>query len=220
MKILVIEDDIDLTRILKKSLESESFTVDIAYDGKRGSFIARTNEYDVIILDNILPKKSGIEVCKDIRNTGKTTPIIMLSSLSEIPEKVQLLKAGVDDYITKPYSFEELIARIRTVLRRGREYKPGLYSYRKILLDSNSQEVTKNGEYVYLTRKEYALLELLIKNTGKIVSRGLIMEHAWNMDADPFSRTIDTHIVNLRKKLNDKESIFIQSVPGRGYRIV
>lgn len=220
MRILVVEDDVDMAKFLKKNLEAESFAVDVAHDGEKGSFAARTNLYDLIILDNMLPKKGGLDVCQEIRQAGKETPIIMLSACSEVTEKVSLLRAGIDDYVTKPYSFEELVARVRAVLRRSRAYQSEVLSFGNMLMDSASQEVRRGGTTIYLTRKEFSLLELLVKNSNKVVSRGMIMEHVWNMDSDPFSRTIDTHILNLRKKIECTDGRrMIHNVPGRGYKI-
>jgi DNA-binding response OmpR family regulator len=220
MRILVVEDNANIAKELKRNFEAESFAVDTAADGEKGSFDARTNTYDLIILDNILPKKEGLTVCREIRAAGKNTPIIMLSVCSEIPEKVTLLQAGIDDYVTKPYSFEELLARCRAVLRRGQVSAPTVFTCGDILVDCSTQEIRQGDKTIYLTRKEFSLLELLIKNSNKVVSRGMIMEHVWNMDSDPFSRTIDTHILNLRKKIEGgPRPKLIHNVPGRGYKI-
>ena len=236
MRILIVEDDIDIAHFLKKSFEAESFAVDVMSDGEQGSYAARTNDYDIIILDNMLPKKKGLEVCRDIRTStsrGKDVPIIMLSVKSEIPEKIALLNAGIDDYMTKPYSFEELFARTKAQIRRVHHRdgsSDGLVSeilhVGNLTINRATQEVKKGAKGIYLTRKEFALLELLVKNKGKVVSRGTIMEHVWDMDGDPLSRTIETHILNLRKKLGDtsrakgaRSHRLIFNVPGRGYKI-
>lgn len=217
---LIVEDEVQIASFLKKSFEAESFAVDIVHDGETGSYNARVNDYDVIILDNMLPKKIGLEVCKDIRNAGKNTPILMLSVKSDIPEKVTLFEAGVDDYVTKPYSFEEVRARVRAIMRRDKSYQPVSLTYGKLFMNCDAQEVKYGEQEIYLTRKEFSLLELLLRNAGKVVSRGMIMEHVWNMSADPFSRTIETHILNLRKKMDGMaEDSFIKNIPGRGYKI-
>ncbi len=220
MRILIVEDDLEIAGFLKKSFEAESFAVDMAHDGERGSYAARTNEYDLVLLDNMLPKKEGLEVCQEIREAGKSMPIMMLSVKADVPEKVSLLNAGIDDYVAKPYSFEEVLARTRALLRRNRTYKPASLSYGDLFMDSATQEVKRGAKSIYLTRKEFSLLELLVQHSDKVVSRGMIMEHVWNMEGDPFSHSIETHILNLRRKINgNKKKVLIQNIPGRGYRI-
>jgi len=219
MRILIIEDNREIRENLKFGLEAESFAVDVAEDGEKGSYIARTNDYDLIILDNKLPKKTGPEVCEDIRRIGKSTPIILLSVESEISEKVRLLRAGADDYMTKPFSFKELLARIRAILRRPNVSIPEKLELGDISINSITQEVKKGAKNLYLTRKEYSLLELLIRHHDEVVSRGAIMEHVWDMDGNPFSNTIETHVFNLRKKIEVGKHRLIWNVPGRGYKI-
>lgn len=219
MRILIIEDNKEIHGLLKIGLETEMFTVDVAEDGEKGSYIARTNDYDLIILDNKLPKKTGVEVCREIRLAGKSMPIILLSVESETEEKIKLLTAGADDYVTKPFSFQELLARIHAILRRpenttGEDLKTG-----NLTLNSRTHEVKIGNKNIYLTRKEYCLLELLMKHSGEVVSRGMIMEHVWDMDGNPFSNTIETHVFNLRKKIDDKRHKLIWNIPGRGYKI-
>lgn len=219
MRILIIEDNREIRENLRFGLEAESFAVDVAEDGEKGSYIARTNEYDLIILDNKLPKKTGPEVCEDLRKIGKNTPIILLSVESEVNEKVKLLRAGADDYVTKPFSFKELLARIHAILRRPQANTPEQLTLGDISIDSLTQEVKKGKKSVYLTRKEFSLLELLVRHQNCVVSRGTIMEHVWDMDGNPFSNTIETHIFNLRKKIEDGKRRLIWNVPGRGYKI-
>jgi len=219
MKILIIEDDISIRNVLKMALESKSFVVDLAEDGDQGSFMARSNDYDLIILDNVLPIKLGGRVCKEIRESGKHTPIIMLSAKSEVLTKVELLNLGADDYMTKPFSFEELLARINTLLRRPKQIESRILKIKNVELDRDKQIVLFNDNELYLTKKEYGLLEFLMVNKDTTLSRGQILEHVWDKQSDPFSNTIETHILNLRKKLKDKSKNLIESVPGRGYRI-
>lgn len=220
MRILVVEDSKEISDLLKTALKSEGFAVDVAEDGERGSFLARTNEYDVIVLDNVLPKKNGIEVCKEIREKGKTTPIIVLSIRSETTTKVDLLNAGADDYLIKPFSFEELFARIRALLRRPKRIEGEILKIGGLSLDTKRHVVRRNRKELYLTRKEFMLLEYLMKNRGIVLSRGMIMEHVWDMSADPFSNTIEAHILSLRRKVDaDGKRKLIHTVPGRGYKI-
>lgn len=221
MRILVIEDEYGIASLLKTGLESEYFVVDVAADGETGSYLARTNEYDLIILDNMLPKKSGKEVCSEIRQAGKTTPIIILSVQSELLTKVDLLDRGADDYLTKPFSFEELLARIRALLRRPPSISESALSVRNIVLDLHQHTVEKEGVTIYLTRKEFMLFELLLRRKGAVVSRAMIIEHVWDMHTDPFSNTLESHILNLRKKVDDPncESV-IKTVPGIGYKVL
>ncbi len=220
MRILIIEDDAETRDFLKMSLETESFAVDTAYDGDKGSYMARTNDYDLIILDHTLPLKSGAVVCKDIRKTGKLTPIIMLSVVDNVETKIDLLTLGADDYVSKPFSFEELLARIRALLRRPQLIQNSILQVSDLVLDINKQSVKRGTKGVYLTKKQFSLLEYLMKNKGKVLSRGMIMEHVWNIESDPFSNTIEAHILNLRKRIrggNKRE--LIHNVPGRGYKI-
>jgi len=220
MRILVVDDEKKILNFLKLSLEAEYFIVDTAEDGEKGSYLARTNDYDLIILDNILPQKTGLQVCNDIRTKGKSTPILMLSIKSEVLSKVELLDAGADDYLTKPFSLEELLARIRALLRRPKQIEGEILRIDDLRLDTKSYTVKRGKKEVYLTRKEFALLEYLMKHQDIVLSRGMILEHVWDMNADPFSNTIESHILSLRRKIefNSKRKL-IHTVSGRGYKI-
>lgn len=219
MKILIVEDDISIGNTLRMGLESKSFAVDLVEDGESGSFLARTNDYDVIILDNVLPKKMGGHICKEIRESGKTTPILMLSAKSEVLTKIEILNLGADDYMTKPFSFEELTARLNALTRRPKNILSQIIKVGNLELDRTNQTLSVNKKEVYLTRKQYTFLEYLMINKGNILSRGQILEHVWNKECDPFSNSIETHVLNLRSKINDKHKKIIESIPGRGYRI-
>lgn len=220
MRILIIEDNADIRNLIKVGLEAESFIVDMAEDGEKGSYIARTNDYDLIILDYMMPKKLGPEVCAEIRKAGKKMPILLLSVQNEVADKVKLLRCGADDYMTKPFSFEELVARIRALLRRPHPMKEEVFEIGNVKLNSRTQEVSKGKTNVYLTKKEYSLLEFLLRHKGEVVSRGMIMEHVWDLDGNPFSNTIETHIFNIRKKIEQgKNGRLIHNIPGRGYKI-
>ncbi|HEY4478531.1 MAG TPA: response regulator transcription factor [Candidatus Paceibacterota bacterium] len=220
MKILIIEDDIDVSEFIKVSFETEGFVADRAYDGEEGSYMARVNKYDTIILDHSLPIKNGLEVCDEIRGSGSTVPIIFLSVIGDVRRKITALEKGADDYMTKPFSFEELRARVRALIRRPRNMTDSIITVGEITIDTEKQTAERNGKPIYLTRKEYNLLEYLIRNNGMIVSRGMIMEHVWDADSDPLSNTIEAHILNLRKKVNaDSKKDIIRNIPGRGYII-
>lgn len=219
MRILVVEDDDGIREVLAQSLRSEAFAVDTAKDGERGSFLARTNEYDLVILDYLLPKKDGPAVCSEIRESGKDMPILALSVRSDIEDKVGFLSIGADDYLTKPFSYKELLARIRALLRRPRKQESEVINCGLISIDSTKQEVLCAKKSVNLTRKEYALLEYLARNQGEVLSRSSIMEHVWDIESNPFSNTIEAHIFNLRKKLGENSGALIATVPGRGYRL-
>lgn len=219
MRLLIVEDDQSIREFLRTHLEAESFAVDVAEDGERGSYLARTNEYDLIILDLNLPVKDGLQVCSEIRASGKSMPILILSVRSQIPEKVALLEAGADDFLTKPFSFRELLARIRAMLRRPARIVSETISIGDLVIDATNHTVIRAGKEIYLTRKEFALLEYMARNRGRLLSRGMIMEHVWDKNADAFSNTIETHILNLRKKIDSEgDQKLIHTIPGRGYK--
>ncbi len=218
MRLLIIEDDPDVRAALVDGLKATSYAVDATECGEKGSHLARSNDYDLIILDYVLPKKDGFRVCRDIREAKKSTPILMLTVRGTVDEKVSMLDAGADDYLTKPFSFEELLARIKALLRRPQEIKHSVMIAADLTIDTDKQLVLRGNKTIYLTRKEFTLLEYLARNKGRVVSRGQIMEHVWDMGSDPFSNTIEAHVLNLRKKLGTKKPKLIHTVPGRGYR--
>ncbi len=219
MKALLIEDDNSIRNVLRIGLGAKSFAVDEAENGEIGSYMARINQYDVILLDNVLPKKMGREICLEIRNARIETPIIMLSGKSEVLTKIDLLNSGADDYITKPFSFEELLARINAVTRRPHKIVDAILKIGEVKLNTETQEVSFRNKRITLTRKEFALLELLMKHENKVLSRSMIMEHVWDNQTDPFSNTIESHIMNLRKKVCDSKKQLIRNIAGRGYKI-
>lgn len=219
MRILIIEDNEEIRAFMKSGLEAEMFSVDTAHDGQSGSYIARTNDYDLIVLDNMLPKKSGIEVCREIRKAGKHTPVLLVSAKGETEEKVRLLTAGADDYITKPFSFKEFLARVQAVLRRPQQTVPENLTVADLELNSRTHKVRRGRKDIYLTKKEFSLLELLARHSGEVVSRGHILEHVWDFDGNPFSNTIETHIFNLRRKIEHGRNRLIWNIPGRGYKL-
>lgn len=220
MRALVIDDERGVRETLAENLRTRCFAVDTAEDGTEGSYLARTNVYDIIILDNMLPEKNGLSVCEEIRSIGNTTPILVLSVLSDAWRKVDLLNAGADDYMIKPFSFEELMARIRALLRRPAVMEGDVISVDTLTIDTKQQTVKREETGIYLTRKEYMLLEYLMRNRGSVLSRAMIMEHVWDMTSDPFSNTIESHVLSLRRKVDKPhQRKLIHTVPGRGYRI-
>ncbi len=220
MRILVIEDDPDIRDSLVKNLSGQGFIVDSAGNGESGSYIARTNKYDLLIIDHLLPSKNGEQVCAEIRAEKIHTPILFLTVEESTKNKVKILNLGADDYLTKPFSFSELLARIQALLRRPYTVSDSVYQIDDLTINTTTQEVLVSEERVYLTRKEYALLECMAKKPGKIISRGEILEDAWGYDVNPFSNTIEAHIRNLRKKIGDSpRKKYIHTVPGRGYKL-
>jgi len=220
MRILLIEDDREIIKFLKPSLEADLLVVDIAQDGEDGSFLARTTDYDLIILANVLPKKTGLEVCKEIRKSGKSTPILILLVKSETTTKVQLLNAGADVFLSKPLALDELLATIKALLRRPKQLQGDLLKTDDLAIDTIRYTVTRGKKDIYLTPKEFMLLEYLLRNEGIVLSRGKIMEHVWDRTVDSFSHTINSHILRLRRKIDyPGKKKLIHTVPGRGYKI-
>ena len=219
MKILIVEDEKEIRNFLKKNLEAECFAVDVSSDGEDGLYKAKINQYDLFIFDNCMPKMNGLELCKEVRNQNITEPILFLSVKSETDIKVTALDAGADDYLIKPFSLSELNARVRALLRRKTHIDTEIISAHDLVLDSKKHTVHKDGVEITLTRKEFMLLQYFMENRGFVLSRGMILEHVWDMNADPFSNTIESHILSLRKKIGiDKKSNLIKTISGRGYR--
>jgi two-component system OmpR family response regulator len=220
MKILVVEDDPSVADALCMGLQSDSHAVDIARDGKDGSFLGRTYDYDTIILDHALPGKDGLTICKDIRGIGKTTPIIFLSVTNDTQTKVQAFEYGADDYMVKPFSLLELQSRIKAVARRTPTVRSTSLKVDDLSLDQNSHSATRGKRRIHLTKKEFTLLEYFMRNQGIVLSRSMIMEHVWTTDNDPFSNTVEAHIRNLRKKINaGSRPNLILNIPSHGYVI-
>lgn len=220
MRILLIEDEPAIADYLTKRLEEKSFVIDHAADGMEGSFLARTNEYDLIVLDNLLPKKLGIDVVREVRARGRTMPILMISVRGDVESKVDLLNAGADDYLPKPFSYDELVARMGALLRRPPHMVKPVLQVGDLTLNEATHEVRRGKDEISLTRKEFALLRYLMRNAPTLLSRGMLLEHVWNIDMDPFSNTVEAHIASLRKKVDTPyEQKLIKTVLGRGYRI-
>jgi len=218
MKILVVEDEERVAHFIQKGLKEEGHAVDVSYDGEDGEFLAEVNDYDLIILDLMLPKKNGIVVCRELRASGVATPVLMLTARDSVEDKVRGLDAGADDYLPKPFAFEELLARVRALLRRQSDNKSPILSMADLSLDPISRRVTRNDTPIRLTTKEYALLEYLLRNPNKVLSRTLIGEHVWDMNFDPESNVIDVYVSHLRSKIDKGHDIpLLHTLRGQGY---
>lgn len=218
MRVLVIDDDKAVCQLLETSLQTESFAVDSVQDSTRGLYFALTNGYDLILLDNYMPGKGGRAVCEELRAAGKTVPILILSAIDNPMAKIDLLNAGADDYVAKPFSHGELLARMRALLRRPAAILQEILVIDTLSLNIRTRIVERHGKNIYLSRKEYALLEYMMRHQGMVLSRGMLMEHVWSMSVDPFSNTVDAHIASLRRKIEpSREKKLIQTIAGRGY---
>ena len=221
MRILVIEDEPGIARFLKEGLEEESFAVDVAEDGSKGQKMAMDNgeEYDLLLVDWMLPGMSGVEIVRQIREEGLEMPVIFLTARDTVQDAVFALEMGANDYIRKPFSFEELLARIRVQLREPSGDTSHL-SVGKLQMDLNTHQVFRGEEEIQLTQKEFALLEFLLRNKGKACSRTRIIEHVWDIHFDYDTSVIDVYINSLRKKIDKKdEPGFIRTIRGVGYII-
>jgi len=213
MRILIVEDEADLARALRKALEEEGFAVDEAHDGESGLYSARTVDYDAVILDLMLPRLDGWEVLRRLRALKKT-PVLILTARDSPPEKVRGLDGGADDYLTKPFNLEELIARIRALIRRSAGHPSPVLRLRDLEIDTAARTVKRRGRPVDLTPKEYALLELLALNRGKLVTRTMIYDHIYDDEEDTLSNVVDVYVANLRRKLGRD---FVRTRRGEGY---
>jgi DNA-binding response OmpR family regulator len=220
MRILITEDERELAEALARGLRKQGYAADIAYDGEEALILAEVNDYDLIILDLNLPKIDGIEVCRKIRASGSPTGILMLTARSTLDDRVYGLDQGADDYLVKPFHFPELLARVRAILRREGEAWHPILRIGDLVLDPNAQKAFFMGTEILLTIKEFAILEYLIRNAGRIVSQEELLEHVWNEDANLFTHTVKVHIKNIRKKLSAVGADdLITTVKGRGYII-
>ncbi len=218
MKILVIEDEKKVANFLQKGLKEEQYVVDVAYDGLEGEHLAKTNDYDLILLDIMLPGKDGIEILKTLRQCQVNIPVIMLTAKEMVEDKIKGFNAGCDDYISKPFSFEELLVRIRAVLRRGGGALSNVITFADLTLDLISHKVMRAGREIELTAKEYTLLEYLVRNPNRVLTRTMIAEHVWDYNYDSFTNVIDVYINYLRNKVDRGfDTKLIHTVRGVGY---
>lgn len=220
MKILVVEDEKKVASFIKKGLEEEYYTVDVAYDGKEGLKLALSDEYDLIVLDLMLPFKDGISILREIRNENISTPVLILTAKSSVTDKVTGLDTGADDYLAKPFSFEEFLARVRALLRRHSNEKKNILRVGDLILDTQTHKVFRNNIEIILTPKEFAILEYLMRNKNKVVSRIKLIEHIYEYNFDPGTNIIDVYINKIRNKINlSKGKQIIKTVKGVGYLI-
>jgi DNA-binding response OmpR family regulator len=218
MRILVIEDDKKIANALSKGLRSEFYAVDNAYEGSEGEKLASINEYDMIILDIMLPKQDGLQTCNSLRKKGIKTPILMLTALDDVSDKIKGLDSGADDYLVKPFHFGELLARIRALIRRNSEVKSSKVSVYGMELELNTHLAHREGKEIKLSAKEFSLLELFMMNPNKILTREKISEHLWDMNFDPKSNVIESFVKFLRRKIDkDFDPPLIHTVRGVGY---
>lgn len=220
MRVLLIEDDVTIARLLKEGLEDESYAVDVANDGSEGYRTAVADDYDVIILDIMLPGMNGYEVCRSLRNDGNKTPILMLTARDTERDIVEGLDTGADDYLAKPFSFDVLLARIRALLRRPNEKLEEILQVGDLKLDPSSKKVTRASQEINLTAKEYGVLEYLMRNKGKVLSKEQIISHVWDFDADVLPNNVELFIMFLRRKIDKPfKSKLIHTVSGFGYKL-
>lgn len=220
MRVLLIEDDVTIARLLKEGLEDESYAVDVANDGSEGYRTAAADDYDVIILDIMLPGMNGYEVCRALRNDGDKTPILILTARDTERDIVEGLDTGADDYLAKPFSFDVLLVRIRALLRRPNEKLEEILQVGDLKLDPSSKKVTRASQEISLIAKEYGVLEYLMRNKGKVLSKEQIISHVWDFDADVLPNNVELFIMFLRRKIDKPfKSKLIHTVSGFGYKL-
>ena len=220
MKILIVEDEHLIATSLKKGLEQERYTVDIAFDGLEGYDLASTGDYDIILLDLMLPGLDGLSICKKLREAKNNTPILMLTAKSQLEDKIKGLNSGADDYLTKPFAFEELLARIRALSRRPQQATSKVLTVGDLSLDTTNYQIKRGDKEIRLSSKEYSLLECLMRHAGQILNKDQLIQYVWSYESDILPNTIEVYIRNLRQKIDKpfKKKI-IQTIRGFGYKI-
>lgn len=220
MRVLVVEDETRMAALLKRGLETEGYAVDVTADGTDGLWMGSENDYDAIVLDGMLPSLDGFEVCSQLRARARWSPVLILTARDGVTDRIRGLDAGADDYVTKPFAFGELAARLRALVRRGAVERPVVLCVGDLVLDPATRTVTRAGEAVELTAKELSLLELLMRHPGEVLSRTRILEHVWDFAYDPNSNVVDQYIAYLRRKLDKPYGRDdIETVRGAGYRL-
>lgn len=218
MRVLIVEDEPRMANVIAKGLREQSYAVDVAADGEAALYQTSVNDYDAIILDVLLPVRDGFEVCRELRARGDSTPILMLTARAAIDDRVTGFECGADDYLTKPFSFRELLARIHALLRRDSQLRPEVFQLDDLVVDSASHRVSRAAREIELTAKEYALLEYLARRAGQLVSRAEIATHVWDDSFDPFSNTIEVYVNRLRKKIDEEHPRkLLHTRRGEGY---
>jgi len=220
MRLLLVEDDADVSAALKDTLEAKAYTVDVASDAEAGLRLAENTAYDLVVLDHVLPKMSGREMCETLRKDGIMTPVLMLTVRQETTDKVAALDTGADDYLTKPFSTDELLARIRALMRRPTQIRGSVLKVGDLEMDTVKQIVKRGTKDLYLTRKEYALLEYLMSHGDAVCPREDLIEHVWDVSTDPSTNSLEMHIMSLRKKMESGgKKRLLHTIAGRGYRM-
>lgn len=222
MRVLVVEDEHKIANSVKQGLEQESYAVDVAFTGTDGFDLASTEDYDVILLDILLPGMDGVTICKKLRAAGIHTPILMLTAKGQLSDKVNGLNTGADDYMTKPFAFEELLARVRALIRRPKQTVGTSLKTGDLMLNTETFEVTRSGTTIPLSSREFSLLEYLMRHPGKILTKDQIIGHVWNYDADILPNTVEVYIGYLRNKIDKpfpKKNPLIKTIRGFGYKI-
>jgi two-component system copper resistance phosphate regulon response regulator CusR len=218
VRILLVEDEVKVGSFIRRALEEESYAVDLCADGEEAIELAGANTYDLLILDIMLPGMSGLEILRRLRKERVKTPVLILTARTGVDEKVKGLDSGADDYLTKPFAIEELLARVRALLRRGSSDSAGVLQVDDLVLNPVTHEVARGGQRIDLTAKEYALLEYMMRNTGRVLTRAMIAEHVWNLDFDTFTNVIDVYVNYLRNKVDrGRTHRLIHTVRGSGY---
>ena len=218
MRILIVEDEKKVAAFIKKGLEEETYAVDIATDGEEGLYLGEQNQYDLIILDLMLPKINGLDILSSLRSQNIEAPILLLTAKDSVEDKVKGLNQGADDYLTKPFAFSELLARIRVLLRRGKAESKTILEIADLTLNLVSHKVSRGNEEIELTGKEYSLLEYFMRNQEKVLTRTMIAEHVWDYNFDTFTNVIDVYVNHLRKKIDKNFSTkLLHTLRGVGY---
>ena len=220
MRLLLVEDDARIARFVAKGLREQAYAVDVVGTGEDALYQAAINSYDLVILDVMIPGKDGFAVCRELRKTGQRMPILMLTARDAVEDRIAGLDHGADDYLTKPFEFRELLARLRALLRRSGELRPARITVGDLVLDTGAQSAARGGRHVTLTAKEYALLEYLARNAGRVVGRAEIAEHVWDETFDPFSNLIEVYVNRLRRKIDtDSPKPLLQTRRDAGYAL-
>ncbi|MDX2033575.1 MAG: response regulator transcription factor [Blastocatellia bacterium] len=220
MRILLVEDEPGAARMLAKGLREQSYAVDVAFDGEEALYQASVNSYDLVVLDVMLPRKDGFVVCRELRAGGAAMPILMLTAREGIQDRIAGLDLGADDYLTKPFDFHELLARLRALLRRREALTPETLEVVDLVINTRTHEVRRGLQRIELTAKEYALLEYMARRAGEVIARAEIAEHVWDESFDPFSNLIEVYIQRLRRKIDDGRDLkLIRTLRGEGYQL-